>query len=103
MIRVNVMYPKQDGGEFDYDYYLQKHMPLVKERLGDALIKMEVYKGLSGAGDAPETFVTLANLFLESVEAFGNAFGPHADEIMGDIVNFTNIEPTIQIEDQLLG
>lgn len=102
MIRVSVMYPKQDGGEFNYDYYLQTHMPLVKERLGDALKKMEVYKGLSGAGDTPETYVTVANLYLNSVEEFGAAFGPHAEEIMGDIVNFTNIEPTIQIEDQLM-
>lgn len=103
MIRVSVMYPKQEGGEFNYEYYLEKHMPLVKDRLGDALIKMEVYKGLSGAGGAAETYVTVACLFLESVEAFGGAFGPHAEEIMGDIPNFTNIEPTVQIEDQLLG
>jgi len=103
MIRVSVMYPKQDGGEFNYDYYLEKHMPLVKERLGDALRKMEVYKGLSGAGDAAETYVTVACLFLDSVDAFGAAFGPHAKEIMGDIPNFSNIEPVVQIEEQLLG
>lgn len=44
MIRVSVMYPKQDGGEFNYDYYLQTHMPLVKERLGDALKKWKFIK-----------------------------------------------------------
>jgi uncharacterized protein (TIGR02118 family) len=103
MIRVSVLYPKQEGGEFDYDYYLQTHIPLVKERLGDALKAVEVYKGLSGAGDAAETYVTSACLILESVEAFGNSFGPHAEEIMGDIPNFTNIEPTIQIEEKLMG
>ena len=103
MIRVNVMYPKQEGGEFDYDYYLGTHIPLVKERLGEALKGVEVYKGLSGAGDAAEPYVTSASLFLESVEAFGSSFGPHAEEIMGDIPNFTNIDPIIQIEDQLMG
>ncbi len=103
MIRVSVLYPKQEGGKFDYDYYLGTHIPLVRERLGDALKGVEVYKGLSGAGDAAETYVTSASLILESVEAFGGAFGPHAEEIMGDIPNFTNIDPVVQIEEQLLG
>ena len=103
MIRVNVMYPKQDGGTFDYDYYLNTHMPLVKERVGDALKRCEVYKGISGAGGAPEPYVTIASLWFDSVDAFGSAFGPHAEEIMGDIPNFSNIQPVVQIEEQLTG
>ncbi len=103
MIRVNVLYPKQDGGTFDYDYYLQKHIPLVQERLADALKKIEVYKGVGGADGGPEPFTTTASLFLDSVEAFAESFGAHAEEILGDIPNFTNIEPTVQIEEQLLG
>jgi hypothetical protein len=30
---------------------------------------------------------------------FQGAFGPHAEEIMGDVPNFTNIEPMIQISE----
>ena len=102
MIRVSVMYPKQEGGNFDYDYYLQKHMVTVKERWGDSLRGVEVYKGLSGAGGADETYVTVANLLFDNVEAFEAALAAHAEEIMGDIPNFTNIDPVIQIEDQLM-
>ncbi len=102
MIRVNVMYPKQDGGSFDYDYYLNTHMPLVGERWADGLRGMEVYRGLSGAGGAAETYVTIANLKFDSVEAFQQALDAHAQEIMGDIPNFTNIDPVIQIEEQLM-
>ncbi len=102
MIRVSVMYPKQDGGNFDYDYYLQNHMATVKERWGDSLRGVEVYKGLSGAGGADETYVTVANLLFDNVEAFEQALAAHAEEIMGDIPNFTNIDPVIQIEEQLM-
>ena len=102
MIRVNVMYPKQDDGNFDYDYYLNTHMPLVGERWADGLRGMEVYRGLSGAGGAAETYVTIANLKFDSVEAFQQALEAHAQEIMGDIPNFTNIDPVIQIEEQLM-
>ena len=103
MIRVSVMYPKQDGGEFDYDYYLSTHMPLVKERWGDALRGCEVHKGIGGAGGADETYVTVAGLKFDDVPAFEAALAAHAEEIMGDIPNFTNIDPVIQIEEQLMG
>ena len=102
MIRVNVMYPKQDGGSFDYDYYLNTHMPLVGERWSGVVRGMEVYRGLSGAGGADEPYVTVASLKFDSVDAFQQALDAHAAEIMGDIPNFTNINPVIQIEEQLM-
>lgn len=103
MIRVTVMYPKQDNGTFDYDYYLKNHMDLVKDKVGSALKKIEVGKGLGAPGGAPETYVTIANLYFDSVESFEGAFGPNAEAIMGDVPNFTNLQPVVQLEDVLLG
>lgn len=103
MIRVNVMYPKKEGVKFDYDYYLNTHVPLVQEKVGAAIKRAEIYKGISGAGGGPEPFVTIASLWFDSVQSFEKSFGPHAKEILGDIPNFTNVDPTVQIEEQLLG
>src|ERR1044072_1245577 len=36
MIKVSVMYPNTPGARFDHDYYRDKHMPLVKARMGAA-------------------------------------------------------------------
>ncbi len=102
MIRVNVMYPKQDGGNFDYDYYLNTHMPLVGERWSGVVRSVEVYRGLSGGGAADEPYVTVASLKFDSLEALQQAMEAHAPEIMGDVPNFTNIDPVIQIEEQLM-
>jgi len=35
----------------------------------------------------------------ESVEAFQAAFAPHAAEILGDIPNYTSIQPIIQFSE----
>jgi len=102
MIRVSVMYPKQAGGKFDYDYYLKTHMPLVKQRVGEALKRVEIFKGVGAPGGGQETYVTVASLLFDSVDAFGKSFGPHAKEIMGDIPNFTNLQPIVQLEEQLM-
>ncbi len=45
----------------------------------------------------------MGHLFCESVEAFQAGFGPHTKEIMGDIPNYTNQKPIIQMSDVLVG
>lgn len=101
MIRVTVMYPKQEGGTFDYDYYLQSHVPLMKERLGEAIKQMDMFKGVGSVTGEAEAFVTIAHLWFDSVEDLQNSFGPHSREILADIPNFTNLQPTVQIDQQL--
>ena len=49
MAKVSVLYPNGEGKNFDMDYYMNKHIPLVKELLGDALKAASVEKGLGGA------------------------------------------------------
>ena len=58
MIKVSVMYPNTPGARFDHDYYRDKHMPLVKARMGDACRFYTVDKGLAGGGPGdPATYV----------------------------------------------
>ncbi|MBI2993105.1 MAG: EthD family reductase [Gammaproteobacteria bacterium] len=102
MVRVSVMYPKQEGGRFDFDYYLKTHIPLAKKLVGSAMKRVEVYKGAGEPGGAPETYVAVASLYFDSVDAFGAAFGPVAEQIMADVPNYTNLQPVVQIEEQLL-
>jgi uncharacterized protein (TIGR02118 family) len=100
MIKVSVMYPNKEGARFDHQYYRDKHMPLVKARLGDACKYYTIDKGLAGGapGD-PATYVGMCHIFSDSVETFQKGFGPHAQEIMGDIANYTDIAPVMQISE----
>ena len=100
MIKVSVMYPNTPGCRFDHAYYAGKHMPLVKQKMGDACKSYTVDKGLAGgAPGAPATFVGMCHIFCDSVEAFQAAFGPHAKEIMDDIANYTELSPVMQISE----
>ena len=98
MIRVTALYPQKDGGTFDHDYYQTNHVPMVKEKLGPALKRISVEKGLGTAEPGqPAPFVASGIMEFESVDAFSEAFGPQAEQIMGDMPNYTNIEPVVQI------
>lgn len=52
-----------------------------------------------GAPEAPATYVAMGHLYFDSVEAFQTAFAPHAQAILGDIPNYTNTQPTVQISE----
>jgi uncharacterized protein (TIGR02118 family) len=100
MIRVSVLYPHSAGARFDWDYYLSKHVPLVRERLGKACKGITVEKGLAGGPPgSPPSFLALCHLSFESVDAFQAAFAPNAAELMGDIPNYSSGQPTIQISE----
>lgn len=100
MINVSIFYPNTEGNRFDLEYYLNQHMPMTIEKLAPALKHVSVEHGLSGAvpGSAPE-FVAICHLYFDSVEAFQNAFGPHAAVLQGDIPNYTDVRPIIQISE----
>lgn len=104
MIKVSVMYPNTPGTHFNHDYYRDQHMPMVKARMGQHLQYYTVDKGVAGGtpGSAP-TYAAAGHLFCTSVEAFQAGFGPHTKEIMGDIPNYTDIEPVIQISEEVVG
>jgi uncharacterized protein (TIGR02118 family) len=46
---------------------------------------------------SPAQYLALGHLYFESVDAFQQAWAPHASQIVGDVPNYTNSEPTIQI------
>jgi uncharacterized protein (TIGR02118 family) len=98
------MYPNTPGARFDHDYYRDKHLPLVKARMGDACLFYTIDKGVAGgAPDQPATYVGMCHIYVDSVEAFQKGFGPHADELMADIKNYTDIMPVLQISEVVVG
>ena len=104
MIKVTVLYPNEEGKKFDFDYYLNKHLPMVQDLLAPmGMQKGEVEKGLSSADPSqPAPFVAVGHLFFETADQVHAAFSTHGSQIMGDIKNYTDIQPTIQIAEVLL-
>jgi len=100
MIKVSVLYPNGNGKKFDIGYYCSHHMPMVQQKLGAACKRIAVEQGMSGGepGSKP-AFLAMGHLYFESVDAFQKAFAPHAKEILADIPNYTDVQPTIQISE----
>jgi uncharacterized protein (TIGR02118 family) len=98
MIKVSVLYPNAESSKFDMDYYCNRHIPMLQKKLGKACRRVTVEEGLSGVTPGSRAaFAAMGHLYFKSVEAFQAAFKPHAESIMADSANYTNVQPTIQI------
>lgn len=97
MTKVSVMYPSNATSNFNMDYYLSSHIPMVAKLLGESVKGASVEKGLEG-----QPYMAIGTLYFESVDAFQNAFGPQTETIMADAVNYTNVEPVLQISEVLM-
>lgn len=100
MIKMSVFYPARGGSRFDHDYYRDRHMPMLQDRLGGACLRYEIDKGLEGRepGSAPE-FVAACHIYSPSLKALQEARAPHRTELAADVANYTDIKPIVQISE----
>ena len=102
MVQVTVLYPNQPGTKFDEGYYLQIHIPLVRKHWGPmGLQDIRLMRGLPGPDGGPATYRVIALLTFESAEALQKAGAAHGKEIFGDIPNFTDAKPVMQVNEAL--
>lgn len=99
MISLTVLYPKTADSQFDAGYYFDKHLPLVRERLTSlGLMGINAERDLAGAAaDSPPSYVAIGRLNFSSVEELQNALAVHGPELIGDIPNFTDVQPFMQV------
>ena len=100
MVKVSVLYPNRPGTKFDMAYYVSRHIPLVQQLLGSSLKGVAVEYGISSMqpGSAA-SYAAMGHLLFDSLEEFQTCWAPHAQAIVGDVPNYTNSEPLIQISE----
>ena len=95
-ISLQVIYPITDGTSFDYDYYTERHLPMVGGVIGKFLQSKLVTKGLaSGPGAAPG-FYAVATMVFADRQSFDAAMAV-AGPVLADIPNFTDVKPEMLI------
>jgi uncharacterized protein (TIGR02118 family) len=100
MIKVSVMYPYSDGARFDHAYYRDRHMPMVKARLGSACAYYTIEKGLAGrVPGEPPAYVAMCAFICTSLESYEASLQEHGAEIRGDLANYTDIAPVVQFSE----
>ena len=104
MIKFTVFYPNEPGARFDHAYYAEKHMPMVRDRMGAACDHYTIDKGMNaGAPGSAAPYVAMCHIYSASAETFQAGFGPHTTEIMADVKNYTDLTPRMQMSEVVDG
>jgi uncharacterized protein (TIGR02118 family) len=99
VIAVTVLYPNTPGSKFDLDYYVDRHLPLVRNRLepmGMRSLTHTVERAIEPTGPA-QTYRLSAELRFDDMATTARALGAHGPETQADIPNFTDVAPVILI------
>ncbi len=102
MFNISSIYPKKEDYQFDFDYYLNTHMPMSIKFLSGAkgFIGVSVERGIDiNEPKIESSFIAMCHYYFDSLEEFMTAFMPHAETLQEDISNYTNIVPIIQISE----
>ena len=105
MIKISILYPNNKGSRFDMSYYLDTHMPLSIGLLSthSGFKGVSVERGLGGAMPGTDAaYIAMCHYLFNSTEDFMAAFTPHASVLQGDMSNYTDIEPIIQVSEVLI-
>jgi len=105
MKKISILYPNTKSARFDMRYYVETHMPLAIDLLSvhPCFRGVSVERGLGGAEPGTDVaFVAMCHFLFDSIEDFLAAFMPHAARLQGDMPNYTDIKPVIQVNEVLI-
>lgn len=91
MIVITILYPRTDESTFDMEYYTSTHMPMLSDALGDA------GHGWGAAAFDDGKYAAMGWAVADSKDAFDAAMAEHGAAIMGDVANYTNVQPELLV------
>ncbi len=78
MVVVTALYPNEPGSSFDYEYYLNKHVPLVRERWRPmGLENQRQVRGMGTLDGSPAPYQVIAFLTFRTLADFQKAAQEH--------------------------
>ena len=98
MIVLSVLYPKTAGARFDYEYYMNHHIPLASARFS-SMTRATVLRGSSTPDGSAPAYEAMTLLEFPSAEALAADMAAHGAEVTGDVPNATDIQPLLQINE----
>ncbi len=83
-VTVQAIYPNSEGATFDFDYYVGKHLPLVRKLLAPkGLAAIAVSRGLPSGPDAPPKYLAVCTMTFPDEAALAAALGEAGPLIVG--------------------
>jgi uncharacterized protein (TIGR02118 family) len=87
---MTIVYQNSPNVRFDFDYYINTHMPLIMRLYGKSISRFELRRGLPGADGAPPPYVATITIWIADPKAFDEAAAIHQAGLRADVPKFTD-------------
>ena len=87
---MTIVYPSGPDVRFNFDYYVNTHMPLIMRLYGKSISRFELRRGQPGADGAPPPYIATITIWIADPAAFDAAAAEHQAGIRADVAKFTN-------------
>ena len=87
---MTITYQNGPDVRFDFDYYVNTHMPRIMNLYGKSISRFELRRGLPGADGAKPPFVATITIWIADGPAFDAAQREHQAGLRADVPKFTN-------------
>ena len=99
MVRTWTLHPVTAESRFDRAYFFTEHVRSTRALLGPhGLLDVNLEEGVALDAPGPErTYLMMACLTFESLEALEAAMAACGRELAADFANFTEVRPLVQV------
>jgi uncharacterized protein (TIGR02118 family) len=87
---MTITYQNGPDARFDFDYYVNTHMPLIMRLYGKSISRFELRRGLPGADGAAPPYIATITVWIADGKAFDEAQVEHQAGLRADVPKFTN-------------
>jgi uncharacterized protein (TIGR02118 family) len=87
---MTIVYENKPGVRFDFDYYVNTHMPLIMKLYGKSISRFELRRGQPGADGALPPYVATITIWIADGKAFDEAAAKHQAGLRADVPKFTD-------------
>lgn len=87
---MTIVYQNGPGVHFDFDYYINTHMPLIMRLYGKAASRFELRRGQPSADGTPPPYIATITIWIADPVAWDKAQAEHQAGLRADVTKFTN-------------
>jgi uncharacterized protein (TIGR02118 family) len=99
---MTIVYQSGPDVRFDFNYYINTHMPRIMNLYGKSISRFELRRGQPGADGAVPPYVATITIWIADGAAFDAAQAQHQAGLRADVPKFTNATLIAQ-RDRIVG
>jgi uncharacterized protein (TIGR02118 family) len=99
---MTIVYQNAPDVRFDFNYYINTHMPRIMNLYGKSISRFELRRGQPGADGAAPPYVATITIWIADGAAFDAAQAQHQAGLRADVPKFTNATLIAQ-RDRIVG